>query len=124
MTLLIAYSHTAEGTAALEQGRAIAARLQCDVVVFDLDGQSRAADRTADLPTVAADGERWLATAHTAPSAPEDLIDTAHELDVEAIVVGVRRRSPVGKLIMGSTAQKIILGASAPVVAVKAGAES
>ena len=40
--------------------------------------------------------------------------------EVRMIVIGSRRRSLVGKLIMGSTAQRIILGAEVPVVSVKA----
>jgi nucleotide-binding universal stress UspA family protein len=129
MTLLLTYSNSAEGTAALEQGRAIAARLGVDVVVFDLDRQSHAADRRLDAPAdgthdetgdVSDDAERWYGPAHSAPSAVDDLLDTAHELEVEAIVVGIRRRSPVGKLLMGSQAQRIILGAPVPVLTVKA----
>ncbi|WP_311380638.1 universal stress protein [Arthrobacter sp. ISL-69] len=47
------------------------------------------------------------------------MIDASYEEDVELIVIGVRRRSPVGKLFLGSTAQRVILEAGCPVTAVK-----
>ena len=50
----------------------------------------------------------------------EDLIGIAEEADAELIVIGLRRRSPVGKLILGSNAQRILLDAKCPVLAVKA----
>lgn len=52
-------------------------------------------------------------------SAGEDLVEFANENQIDQIVVGVKRRSKVGKLLMGSTAQYVILHASCPVVTVK-----
>ena len=49
----------------------------------------------------------------------EDLVNVANEVSAEMIVIGLRRRTPVGKLIMGSNAQRILLDASCPVLAVK-----
>ncbi len=50
----------------------------------------------------------------------DDLISVAREVDANCIVIGLRRRSPVGKLILGSNAQRILLDAACPVLAVKA----
>jgi nucleotide-binding universal stress UspA family protein len=52
-------------------------------------------------------------------SAGEDLVEFANENEVDEIIVGVKRRSKVGKLLMGSTAQYVILQAECPVVTVK-----
>jgi nucleotide-binding universal stress UspA family protein len=51
----------------------------------------------------------------------EDLIKVAEDVSAELIIIGLRRRSPVGKLILGSQAQRILLDAPCPVLAVKAG---
>ena len=49
----------------------------------------------------------------------EDIVEFAKENQVDEVVVGVKRRSKVGKLLMGSTAQYIILQAPCPVVSVR-----
>jgi len=49
----------------------------------------------------------------------EDILEFAKESKVDEIIVGVKRRSKVGKLLMGSTAQYVILQAPCPVVTVK-----
>jgi nucleotide-binding universal stress UspA family protein len=51
--------------------------------------------------------------------AGEDLVQLANEQKVDEIVIGVRRRSKVGKIIFGSTAQYVVLNAPCPVVTVK-----
>ena len=49
----------------------------------------------------------------------EDLVEFANENDMNEIIIGVRKKSKVGKLVFGSTAQYVILKAPCPVVTVK-----
>jgi len=49
----------------------------------------------------------------------EDLVAYAKEQGIDEIAIGIRKRSKVGKLIFGSTAQYLILNAHCPVITVK-----
>jgi len=49
----------------------------------------------------------------------EDIVEFAEQNKADEIIIGIRRKSKVGKLIFGSTAQYVILNASCPVVSVK-----
>jgi len=49
----------------------------------------------------------------------EDLLGTAEETKAQLIVIGLRRRSPVGKLILGVNAQRVLFDAPCPVLTVK-----
>lgn len=51
----------------------------------------------------------------------DEVVELAEELGAELIVIGLRRRSTVGKFLLGSTAQRILMDAPCPVLAVKAG---
>ena len=50
--------------------------------------------------------------------AGEDLVQLANQKQVDEVIIGVRRRSKVGKIIFGSTAQFVVLHAPCPVVTV------
>ncbi len=49
----------------------------------------------------------------------EDMVQFAQDNGIDEVIIGVRRRSKVGKLMFGSTAQYVILNAQCPVVCVK-----
>ncbi|WP_049928553.1 universal stress protein [Halopiger goleimassiliensis] len=55
--------------------------------------------------------------------AAEELLEYVEDVDARYIVLGGRRRSPVGKVLFGSTAQPVLLSASCPVVTITRGEE-
>jgi nucleotide-binding universal stress UspA family protein len=61
--------------------------------------------------------ETQVSVSYQAPG--EDLVNYAKDNNIDEIIIGVRRRSKVGKFVFGSTAQYVILEAPCPVVAVK-----
>ena len=130
MTIVVGFVPTKEGRAALtravEEARTRRSRL---VVInsnrggrdFDEDA-TRAAE--AELQRVSeelrGDGLELEVRQLVRGNEPaEDLISVANETDADLIVIGLRRRTPVGKLILGSNAQRILLDAPCAVLAVK-----
>lgn len=115
MTVLVVGTDTAEGLAAHAYAVQEAARRREDLLYFVLSGVRPA-------PELAAEAGITETYANPDPrdrDAVGDLLDTAERINASAIVVGMRHRSPVGKLIMGSAAQQIILQANVPVICVK-----
>ena len=49
----------------------------------------------------------------------DQVLAVAADEAADLVVIGLRRRTPVGKLLMGSVAQRILLGAECAVLAVK-----
>ncbi len=49
----------------------------------------------------------------------DDLVNFAKETQADEIIIGVKNRTKVGKLLLGSTAQGVVLNAPCPVVTMK-----
>lgn len=112
MTIISTGTSTPESAAAWRAALAEAALRGEDVVWFSLDGTEAEAREAGVAVSVAHAQERGR-------DAVGDLLEHAERVGASRIVVGVKHRSPVGKLLLGSAAQQIILEARVPVVCVK-----
>jgi nucleotide-binding universal stress UspA family protein len=128
MTILIGYIPTPPGEAALEAGLTEAARTGDDVVILNSPRSNSYVDSTlvddSSVARLLARAEERGVTArvdHAEHGA--DIVDTfttlVTEHNVRLVVIGLRRRSLVGKLVMGSNAQHLLLELDVPVLAVK-----
>ncbi|GAA4736117.1 universal stress protein [Modestobacter marinus] len=128
MTVLVGFLPTPEGEAAFAAGLAEARRRGEDLLVLNSPrGGAPVSADVAPPELVAQLTERSRTdgvalevrqTPHTGDLA-DSVLRVAEEADASLIVIGLRRRSPVGKLLMGSSAQRILLDADRPVLAVK-----
>ena len=132
--IVVGYVDTPEGDAALDRAILEAGQRGARLVVISshkggssLD-KTEAAEITESLENVrdrlAGSGvEHEIRQLVRGSDPSDDLIAVAEEENAEFIVIGLRRRTPVGKLILGSNAQRILLDATCPVLAVKASRE-
>lgn len=131
MAIIVGYIPTKEGRAALRTAAAEAQLRNTKLVIVNSQRGGREFDSAEarrfedELEGVKArldeaGVEHQVRTLVVGNEPSEDLIAVAEETDADFIVIGLRRRTPVGKLILGSNAQRILLDASCPVLAVKA----
>jgi len=132
MTIVVAYSPDRYGRAALAHGAAEATmRGEHLLVVNDTRGDSLVDERFAHEEEIARVRDR-LATLgleaevrqEVVRDVAEGVVRAATEARASLVVVGVRHRSPVGKALLGSVAQRVILDAPCPVLSVKPDDES
>ena len=130
MKILVSYSGTKESEAALELAKTHAKIFDAKLVVVS-SSEGGKGEKPEEINKIKQDLEslqkdisedgiecevEQLARGLT-PG--EDIVLFAQENDIEQIYVGIRKKSRTSKLILGSTAQYIILKAKCPVISVK-----
>jgi nucleotide-binding universal stress UspA family protein len=128
-TVVLGYVPKPEGEAALAASIAEARLRSADLVVVnshrahhdDVEAADRIHAELEDVRARVAEAGVGVDVRHpeTGLDASEDLLNVAEEVGADLVVIGLRRRTPVGKLILGSNAQRILLDAPCPVLAVK-----
>ena len=127
-TIVVGYVPTPEGLAAVEYAVAQSQRDAARLVIVNsgvrgYDSVPAFASAT-DLDALAArltdlGLEHEIRQSTQAISPAEEILQAATDVGADLIVIGLRKRSPVGKLFLGSSSQQVILDAACPVVAVK-----
>ena len=127
VTIVVGWSPDEFGEAALHRG-VEEARLRAGrvVVVNATRGDALVDDRYADEEQLArltaelsASGLDVDVRRSMGADVGDQVLAVADDVSADLVVIGLRRRSPVGKLLMGSVAQRILLGADCAVLAVK-----
>ncbi len=132
MTIAVAHNDSAEGRAAVLHAAREAVFQKCSMGVLHIfDGTDPASQQREVLSLKAEIAEilqgagmsdiDWaLHTANEETSKAAALVDLTAEIGADLLVVGSRRRSPIGKFLLGSTLQRLVLDAPVPVLVVKA----
>jgi nucleotide-binding universal stress UspA family protein len=127
MTVVVGYIPNEYGEAALTEAFADAQRRGSRVVVVNTTkgdalidkkyvGEQRRTALEERLSAAPVDVElRQTIGADTA----DEILDVCRDVAAEALVIGIRHRSQVGKMLMGSVATRLLMEAPCPVVAVK-----
>lgn len=127
MAIVVGYLATAEGRAALEAAVRESQLRSERVVVVVSTRQDEPSTQRAEVEQALTEVDRQLDAAGVdheirlldGGDVADDLIGTAEETQAHLVVIGLRRRSPVGKLILGANAQRVLFDAPCPVLTVK-----
>jgi nucleotide-binding universal stress UspA family protein len=130
MSVVVAHQASAIGQVALREAAKEANLRQAPLAVIhvaegvDLDvveaHKAGVGDQISKvLAEAGLDDLEWTLQVTTGEDVGEAVLDVVNSLDAELLVIGARRRTPVGKLFLGSVTQNIILHADVPVLVVK-----
>ena len=130
MSVVVAYQETAVGNIRIKEAAKEANLRETSMTVVnvpegvDIDViEANKLRLSNEIAEVLREGDGhavdWTLQVITGEDAAEAVLDLVGGTDAELLVVGARRRSRVGKLLMGSVTQSIILDAEIPVLVVK-----
>lgn len=130
MAIIVGYTPTPEGEAALQHAVTEAHAHGEDLVVVNVSAHRDPDEKTfateeelahVDSVLNASDVSFTVRQLVRGKDPAEEILALSVEIHASMIVIGLRHRTPVGKLLLGSNSQQILLDATCPVVAVKAG---
>ncbi|MBB4133670.1 nucleotide-binding universal stress UspA family protein [Gordonia humi] len=129
--IVVGYAGGSHGRSCLEQGIAEAAVRDTDLLVINAvsdnarSGSSRG-HRVVDAEEIAQvqdrlqrSGVRFEIKQQIGADPSEELLRAMDHPDAELLIIGMRRRTQVGKLLLGSTSQFLLIECSKPVLVVK-----
>ncbi|MEU4362700.1 universal stress protein [Promicromonospora sp. NPDC023987] len=125
MTVLVAYNESPQGEAAMRAAVTEAVRRRQELAVLVLTPQVG-----ANVPAALAHLlDTVPGTVTVAPitfrseqaDVADAIVDQAEAVAADLVVIGSRKHSTVGKFLVGSTTQRVLLDSPAPVLVVKAG---
>jgi nucleotide-binding universal stress UspA family protein len=130
MKIMVGYDGSEMAHRALVVAQNRAKALRAELHIFSSTAQEQSSDpQNARLEQGRKESEMFCAacyltckitmSAGSHRSVAEEIVRYAKEHQIDEIVIGLRRRSPLGKLLFGSTSRQVILDAPCPVLSVK-----
>jgi nucleotide-binding universal stress UspA family protein len=127
MTIVVGYSADVFGRAALEHGIAEAKMRGTGLRVINSTSGSAYVDahfaQSGEVHNIEDRlencGVQYELSQPVGVDTAEELLKAMDRPDADLLVIGIRHRSPVGKLLLGSVSQQLLLECPKPVLAVK-----
>lgn len=131
MSIVVGYLPTPAGRAALRAGLEEAVVRSAKLVIVQAPAPKQRFGRShePEVAVASEEDERLLAgsevehelvSVHPDSDPADAILDACRRVAAQLLVIGTRKRTPVGKLIMAPTTQRILLEATCPVLCVKA----